>query len=282
MGKGKLSAPVFSQTGSQLIWEVINFFFKTPTNPNPLSFPRRSSRMVGPCSFTGSWGTHPPLGRWQWRGTPGAGRSTPTAPTIFVPPPTARTTFWNCFSLRTSTMTSPSFTRPSPTSPLESANCRVTCGQPALRCSTLSRHCVFWMSRTTLSTASVRASSCGRHRPRSAREASASQELRGPQVPVPDLQEVCLDVLASPHPPLSSPRAQTPPTYDTNNHLSARADNGPTHLLPLLICCFLLDFMQRRFCVNVQLTLIWKSEIHSVLVITFFFTVVLMLMFYIV
>lgn len=191
--------------------------------------------MVGPCSLTGSWGTHPPLGRWRWRGMPGAGRSTPTARTIFVPPPTARTTFWNCFSLRTSTMTSPSFTRPSPTSPLESANCRVTCGQPALRCSTLSRHCVFWMSRTTLSTASVRASSCGQHRPRSAREASASQGLRGPQVLVPDLQEVCLDVPASPHSPLSSPRAQTPFTYDTNNHLSARADKGPTHLLPLPI-----------------------------------------------
>lgn len=151
--------------------------------------------MVGPYSFTGSRGA--PTLPWDARRC-----STPAARTIFVPPPTARTTFWNCFSLRTSTMTSPSFTKPSPTSPLESANCRVTCGQPALRCSTLSRHCVFWMSRTTLSTASVRASSCGGHRPRSAREAGASQELRGTQVP--DLQEVCLDVPASPHYPLSS------------------------------------------------------------------------------
>lgn len=71
------------------------------------------------------------------------------------------TIFWRCFSFRTSTMTRPSFTRPRPTSSFESVNCSVTCWQTAPLYSTFSRHCVFWMSLTTLSTASARASSCG-------------------------------------------------------------------------------------------------------------------------
>ncbi len=71
------------------------------------------------------------------------------------------TIFWRCFSFRTSTMTRPSFTRPRPTSSFESVNCSVACGQTAPLYSTFSRHCVFWMSLTTLSTASARASSCG-------------------------------------------------------------------------------------------------------------------------
>ncbi len=58
-------------------------------------------------------------------------------------------------------MTRPSFTRPRPTSSFESVNCSVTCWQTAPLYSTFSRHCVFWMSLTTLSTASARASSCG-------------------------------------------------------------------------------------------------------------------------
>lgn len=46
---------ILSQTCSQLIWDVISFFFKTPTNRNPLSFPSRNSRMVGSGSLPGSW-----------------------------------------------------------------------------------------------------------------------------------------------------------------------------------------------------------------------------------
>lgn len=45
------------------------------------------------------------------------------------------------------------------------------------------------------------------------------------------------------------------------------------------LCRSLLGFMQRQFCVNVQLTLIWKSENQSILVIKNFFTIVIILMF---
>ncbi|KAA8580218.1 hypothetical protein FQN60_005753 [Etheostoma spectabile] len=64
-----------------------------------------------------------------------------------------------CFSLRTSTMTKPSLTKPRPTSSLVSPNCIVTCGQVTPEYSTFIRHWLFWMSRTIQSTTSARASS---------------------------------------------------------------------------------------------------------------------------
>lgn len=73
--------------------------------------------------------------------------------------PSALTIFCRCFSLRTSTITKPSLTRPRPTSSLVSPNCSVTCGQATPEYSTFSRHWVFWTSFTMQSTTSARASS---------------------------------------------------------------------------------------------------------------------------
>lgn len=60
------------------------------------------------------------------------------------------------------------------------------------------------------------------------------------------------------------------------NCWSAKIKGLPKHSF---LCCSLLGFMQRQFCVNVQLTLIWKSENQSILVIKNFFTIVIILMF---
>lgn len=80
-------------------------------------------------------------------------------PSPYIFPISSLTIFCRCFSLRTSTITKPSLTRPRPTSSLVSPNCIVTCGQVTPVYSTFNRHWLLWMSLTMQSTTSARASS---------------------------------------------------------------------------------------------------------------------------